>query len=422
MGRKRHAPKEIGFMNSYRYVILGGGMVAGYAAQSFVEGGLKPRELCIISAEAALPYERPPLSKDFLAGKAEEGEILINDEAFYRQHGIGLKLSTPIAAVDFDAKQLTTEAGETIGYEKLLIATGARVRTLDVPGAELDAVLYLRSLDDSRRIRESAGKAQQTLIIGGGYIGLETSAVLAQKKLPVTVIASGEKLLARMFTPEISDFFQRYYEARGVVFVKNAKVVALQGDGRVSGVTLDNGQQLSGDLVLAGIGVAPQTALFENSALKIEKGKGIVVNEYLETNLPDVYAAGDAVIYQDVIFNKPRHVEHWNNAVEGGKHVAGVMMGKREAYRQLPYFFSDEFDLSWEFWGDVEEFDRVLYRGEIESAQFSAWWIKDERLVAAFVMNRPDEERELAPQWIEAQQKVDAEKLQDATKPLQAPA
>ncbi len=405
-------------MSTYRYVILGGGMVAGYAAQSFVEQGLQTGELCIVSQEAALPYERPPLSKDFLAGKAEEEEILINDAAFYREHGITLKQSTPVASVDFDAKQLTTEAGETIGYEKLLIATGAKLRKLDIPGAELDGVLYLRSLEDSRRIRESADKAQRAVIIGGGYIGLETSSVLAQKGVATTVVASGEKLLARMFTPEMSDFFQRYYEERGVVFVKNTKATALTGNGRVESVTLDNGQELPGDLVLAGIGVAPQTDLFENSALKIEKSKGIVVNEFLETSVPDVYATGDVVNYRDVIFDKQRHVEHWNNAVEGGKHVAGVMMGQREAYRQLPYFFSDEFDLSWEFWGDVEEFDRVVYRGEIESAKFSAWWLKDGILVAAFVMDRPDEERDLAPQWIEAHQKVDAEKLGDATQPL----
>jgi NADPH-dependent 2,4-dienoyl-CoA reductase/sulfur reductase-like enzyme len=406
-------------MNNYRYVILGGGMVAGYAAQSFVEGGLKPGELCIMAQEAALPYERPPLSKDFLAGKAKEEEILINDEAFYSEHGITLKQSTPVAKVDFDAKQLTTDAGETIGYEKLLIATGAKLRKLDIPGAELGGVLYLRSLEDSARIREQADKAQRVVIIGGGYIGLETSSVLAQKDIPTTVIVSGEKLLARMFTPEMSDFFRSYYEERGVIFVKNAKAASLQGDGRVAGVTLDNGQKLSSDLVLAGIGVAPQTDLFEDGALQIEKGKGIVVNEFLETNLPDVYAAGDVVNYWDVIFNKQRHVEHWNNAVEGGKHVAKVMLGKREAYRQLPYFFSDEFDLSWEFWGDVDEFNRVVYRGEIESAKFSAWWLRDGVLVAAFVMDRPDEERDLAPQWIEAHQKVDAEKLQDATQPLE---
>src|SRR5690606_25757940 len=157
--------------------------------------------------------------------------------------------------------------------EKLLLATGARVKTLDVPGAELDGVLYLRSVDDARRIRESAGQARRAVIIGGGYIGLETSAVLAQQQVPTTVVASGQNLLARLFTPEMAAFFQRYYEERGVTFVKNSKAIELRGEGRVTGVLLESGQELPGDLVLAGIGVAPQTALFENSALQIEKGK-----------------------------------------------------------------------------------------------------------------------------------------------------
>lgn len=405
-------------MSTYRYVILGGGMVAGYAAQSFVEHGLQDGELCIVTQEAAFPYERPPLSKEFLAGESQEEEILINDEDFYRKGGITLKKSTSVTEVLFDAKQLKTKNGETIGYEKLLIATGARVRTLKIPGAELKGVHYLRSLEDSRHIRESADNAKRAVVIGGGYIGLETSAVLAQKELPVTLVVSGEKLLARMFTREMSDFFQNYYEKRGVAFVKNAKATALTGNGHVTGITLDTGQELSGDLVLAGIGVEPQTSLFEGSSLQMKEGEGIVVNEYLETNIPDVYAAGDVVNYWDVIFDKQRHVEHWNNAVESGKHVAGVMQGKREPYRQLPYFFSDEFDLSWEFWGDVEEFDQVVYRGQMEKAQFSTWWLKDGHLTAAFVMNRPEEERKLAPQWIEAQQKVDVEKIQDAAQPL----
>jgi NADPH-dependent 2,4-dienoyl-CoA reductase/sulfur reductase-like enzyme len=199
--------------------------------------------------------------------------------------------------------------------------------------------------------------------------------------------------------------------------VPNAKATALNGNGRVEGVVLDSGQELPADLVVAGIGVTPQTTLFENTGLRLNQG--IAVNEYLETNLPDVYAAGDAVSYWDVLFKKQRHVEHWNNAVEGGKHVAGVMMGRREPFRQVPYFFSDEFDLSWEFWGDVEVFDRVLYRGDMETAQFSAWWLKEGRLAAAFVMNRPDEERDLAQQWITAQQPIDLGPLEDAAQPSQ---
>jgi NADPH-dependent 2,4-dienoyl-CoA reductase/sulfur reductase-like enzyme len=420
-----HSTKESFFMNTYRYVILGGGMVAGYAAQQFVEQGLKPGELCIVSNEATLPYERPPLSKDFLAGKAELNEILINDETFYREHGIELRLSTLVTAVDFAGKRLETADGEAIDYEKLLIATGARVKTLGIPGADLDGVLYLRSPDDSRRIRERTSQAKRVVVVGGGYIGLETSAVLSQRgpgqaDFSTTVILSGDTLLPRLFTPEMSAFFRRYYEARGVTFITNARASALRGDGRVESIALDSGQEVPADAVVAGVGVVPQVALFEGSGLDLDQCDGIVVNEYLETNLPDVYAAGDAVNYRDVIFNKQRHVEHWNNATEGGRHAARVMMGQREPFRQLPYFFSDEFDLSWEFWGDVEGFDQTVHRGDVEAAQFSVWWLKEKRVVAAFVMNRPDEERELAPQWIEAGQEVDPALLRQADESLSA--
>lgn len=405
-------------MKKYRYVILGGGMVAGNAAQVFVEQGLKPGELCIVSRESALPYERPPLSKDFLAGKAEQDEILIKDEAFYREHGIELLRNTTIAAVDLDNKQLRTERDEVIPYDKLLIATGARVRTLDVPGAKLEGVHYLRSLNDSQSIRDHAKSAKQAVVIGGGYISLETSAVLAQRGIATTVVLPGDLLLPRLFTPQMSAFFQKYYEERGVTFATQSKVTGFKGNGRVESVVLDSGNELPADLVIAGIGVVPETELFENSGLRLDQG--IVVNEYLETDRLDVYAAGDAVSYYDVIFQKQRHVEHWNNAVEGGKHVARVMSGQREPYRQLPYFFSDEFDLSWEFWGDTEGSDLVVHRGDMEAAKFSVWWLKQGRLVAAFVMDRPDEERDLAQQWITAQEQVDPELLQDANKTLPA--
>lgn len=406
-------------MSSYPYLILGGGMVAGYAAGSFVEQGLAPGALCMLSQEEHLPYERPPLSKGFLAGEVQPAEVLIHPESFYQEHGIEVRLGTRVIQVDFQHKQVVTANGERIGYQKLLLATGSRVRRLTLPGADLAGLHYLRSLDDARRLREAAAQASQALVIGAGYIGLEASASLARQGLATTVIASEAKLLPRLFTPEMSDFFQDYFEARGVSFVKQAKVTAIEGSEKVAGLKLDSGARLEGDLVLAGIGVTPATELFANSALRLDqRDRSICVDEYLETSLPGVYAAGDAVNYVDSLFLKRRHVEHWNNASAGGKHVARVMSGKREAYAQLPYFFSDVFDLSWEFWGDTEDSDRVVYRGELASTSFSVWWLRAGHPVAAFVMNRPDEEREKAPEWIQARRRVDPERLSQADQPL----
>lgn len=405
-------------MSDYRYLILGGGMVAGYAATAFAAQGLQPGELCIVSREASPPYERPPLSKTFLAGEVQPEEILIHAAGFYREHGIDLRLNTAVTQVDFKHRRLITAGGEALGYDKLLLAPGVRVRELELPGAGLEGVQYLRSLADASALRERAARARQALVIGGGYLGLEVSASLARQGLPTTVLLRGETLLPRLFTPQMSAFFQGYYEQRGVGFVKQAELTAIEGQARAAGVRLASGQLLAGDLVVAGIGVVPDTRLFERTALKLDRG--IVVNEYLETSLPGVYAAGDAVAYWDLLSHSRRHVEHWNNATEGGKHVAGVMMGRREPYRQLPYFFSDIFDLSWEFWGDSEGHDQVLYRGDPATPSFSTWWLKEGRLCAAFVMKRPDEERELAPRWIEARQQLSPQLLQDAAQPLAA--
>lgn len=405
-------------MQHFSYVILGGGMVAGYAAKEFAERSGQPGTLLIVGAEPTLPYERPPLSKDFLAGKTRDAnEIVINEAAFYRDHGIDMRLDTIVADVDLVNQRLRTASGDEIGFDKLLIATGSKVRTLDLPGSDLSGIHYLRTVNDSASIRKAAAQARQVVVIGGGYIGLETSAVLAQHGLNPTVILPDDRLMRRLFTPEMGAFFGRFYTERGVTLKTNAKATAFNGDDHVRAVVLDSGEELAADLVVAGIGVAPLTDLFTSSGLLITNG--IVVNEYLETNLPNVYAAGDVTNYRDVIFGKQRHVEHWNNAVEQGKHAMRVMLGEREPFRVLPYFFSDEFDLSWEFWGDTDEYDQVVYRGDVNSPSFSAWWLKADRLMAAFVMARPDDERDAAQAWIADRRTVDADRLRDESKPLQ---
>ncbi|MGD9890796.1 MAG: NAD(P)/FAD-dependent oxidoreductase, partial [Dehalococcoidia bacterium] len=213
-------------MQIYKYVILGGGMVAGYAARELVEGGLRSGDLAIISADGALPYERPPLSKGFLAGKEEETSIFINDRAFYDAHGITVHLGTAIDAVDLGQQRLRRQAGEEIGYDKLLIATGANVRRLAVPGATLDGILYLRSLHDAKRILAQAEGARRAVVIGAGFIGMEVASVLAQRGIETTIVYPGERVWQRFFTPEISAFFQRYYEGRGVSLVAGERVVS----------------------------------------------------------------------------------------------------------------------------------------------------------------------------------------------------
>jgi NADPH-dependent 2,4-dienoyl-CoA reductase/sulfur reductase-like enzyme len=403
-------------MNGSKFVIVGGGMVAGYAAKQLVELGLPSGELAILSADTSIPYERPPLSKGFLAGRDTEESIRINSEDFYREHGIEVRLGCRIASVDPQHQRLSLQAGGEFRFDKLIVATGAQVRTLDVPGAQLANVKYLRSLDDSKAIRECARNVKRAAVIGGGFIGMEVAAVLAQKGVEVTIILREDRIWKQFFSPQMSSSFEAYYTARGVRFFKMATVKELRGDGTVDSVVLGDGHSIASELVVAGIGVRPVTELFANSG--IEVADGVMVNEYLETSAPGIFAAGDIANYQDVLFQKRRRVEHWDNAVSQGQYCARALMGERTPFKHVPYFFSDVFDLSYEFWGDPSGADTIINRGELSTNSFSVWWLQKRAVVAAFAMNRPDEERDVAPKWIETRQTVSSDKLADRSKSI----
>lgn len=403
-------------MNSFRYIVLGGGMVAGYAAREIVERGLGHGELAIVSSDDALPYERPPLSKGFLAGNGNEEGIFINDAAFYGDHGIDLRLGTVIDKIDFDGRTLHTRNGDAFRFEKLLIATGAVPRHFEVPGADLDGLLYLRSLDDSKTIRRRASAATNAVIAGSGFIGMEVAAVFAHKGIPTTMVFPEERVWRRLFSPEMSEYFERYFEARGVTFERKVTIRAFGGRERVESVLAEDGREIAADLVVAGIGATPATTLFEGTGLKLSNG--IVVNEYLETNIQDVWAAGDVANYRDALSGGFRRVEHWDNAVKQGQHAARALLGTHKPFENVPYFFSDVFDLSWEFWGDPADADRAVIRGDVAKNSFSVWWLKQGCASAAFVLRRPDEERESAEQWVREHHEVSPVLLADASRPL----
>lgn len=400
-------------MKHYPYVILGGGVVAGYAAQAFVAHGLVPGALCIVAAEAHLPYDRPPLSKAYLAGSVSVADLLINPPAFYEAHGIAVQLATPVDYVDFTQQRLYCH-GESLVYDKLLIATGARAQPLTVPGAELAGIHYLRTLDDADQIRQVAATAQRAIVIGGGFIGMEVSAILQELGLKTTLVFPGPHLNERIFTTRMAAFFENYYCDCGVTLLPQERVTGFVSDnGHVTHVSLASGKDLPTDLVVAGVGIAPNTELFIDTPLQVDDG--IVINRFLETSMPNVYAAGDVACYRDLLYNRLRRVDHWDNAVRQGHLAARIMLGQREEYRHVPYLFSRSFDRSYELWGDAQAAERVVYRGDVESGSFSAWWLSPSgRLVAAFVMDRPEEERHLAQQWIEEGQLLNTDCLRDA--------
>jgi NADPH-dependent 2,4-dienoyl-CoA reductase/sulfur reductase-like enzyme len=397
-------------VTSYKHVIVGGGMVAGYFAKAYVEAGGNAGELAIISADDALPYERPPLSKSFLAGKDSEEAVLINGADFYRSNGIHLQMNTRVSSIDRQAKRLRTSSGDDIAFERLILATGADVRTLEIPGATSEKVLYLRSLADSRRIRDRAASAKKAVVAGGGFIAMEVASVLASRGVETTMLVRHDRVWKSFFTPEMSAFFEKYYIERGVRVLKQTEPVAIEHDATA---LLTGGQRVDFDLLVAGIGVRPVTALASEAGLRVDNG--IVVNEFLETQESSILAAGDVANYPDSVFgNRRRRVEHWDNAVSQGQHVARTLLGKRDPFVHVPYFFSDIFDLSYEFWGDPSEADRIVHRGDLHTSSFSVWWFSRDTLVAAFAMNRPDEERDVAPELIRSRQVLSAVRLRDA--------
>ena len=399
-------------MKSFPIVILGGGVVAGYAAKEFVAQGGKKGDLAIVTAENVLPYERPSLSKGFLAGKEEASDIQISGAAFYRKHGIAIYRSFPVRKADLRSHRLHSSSGELIGFEKLIIATGSTVRRLSVPGADRLGILYLRQLRDSQRIHAQIKRGKRAVVIGSGFIGMEVASVLASRGVQTTMVFPDDRVWKHLFTPSVSTFFETQFSKHGITLMKNEKVVALTHKNRECQVVLASGKQVPTDFVVAGIGVIPAVELFHRTPL--DTHDGIQVNEFLETNVPGIWAAGDVANYPDHIFHRRRRVEHWDNAVEQGRVAMRNMTDKLQPFIHVPYFFSDVFDLSYEFWGDASGHDQVVYRGNMDDKQLSVWWLKKRTLCAALIMNRPDDERRYAPRWILRRPRLDPKALQHA--------
>jgi NADPH-dependent 2,4-dienoyl-CoA reductase/sulfur reductase-like enzyme len=394
-------------------------MVAGFAAREMAEAGLGRGELTLVSADEELPYHRPPLSKGFLAGEEEASEILINEPGFYDDRGVALRLETRVEAVDLAKRVLTLAGGAELGFERLLLATGSEPRRLAVPGGDLQRVHTLRSMSDSRRIREGAENASRAVVVGGGFIGTEVAAVLADQGLETTLLFRGDRLLQSLFTPEMSHYLASVYRENGVTLRPGAEVDRFRGEGALAGVELASGDVLEADLVVLGLGALPVTGLFRDTGLTLDDG--VVVDEHLATGVRDVWAAGDIARYRDPVLGGRRRVEHWDNAVEQGRLAGRNLLGAGEAYDRTPYFFSDVFDLSWELWGDPRGADEVAIRGELESGSFSAWWLQGTRVAAAFVMARSEDERAAAEPLIRSRMPVEADRLADPDLPLPSP-
>jgi len=368
-------------------IIIGASHAAAQCCVSLRQGGWTG-EIILIGDEVDLPYHRPPLSKDFLSGSKALDDILIRPREAYDTANIRLKLGVRVTDIDREHKRVTTNEGETLSYDKLVLATGARVRKLPIPGADDPRVMYLRDAQDVRLIKASLPKSSKAVIIGGGYIGLETAASLRKQGLQVTVLEAMERILQRVTAPIMSDFYRRIHVEEGVLIRENEMATEIIEKGDMLVVKTKSGQDYSADIVIIGIGVIPNIELAEAASLKT--GNGIKVNAYCQTSDPDIYAIGDVTWHHNPIYDTYLRLESVPNATEQGKTAALHMNGKAKPYKSLPWFWSDQFDLKLQIAGLSTDFDDVIIRGDNESSRsFAAFYFKGDKFIAVDAVNAP---------------------------------
>jgi len=370
-------------------IIIGASHAAAQCSVSLRQSGWVGN-IILIGDEIDLPYHRPPLSKDFLSGSKGLEDIHIRPAEAYAVANITLKLGVRVTDIDRGQKRVTTDRGETLSYDKLVLATGARVRKLPIPGANDPRVMYLRDAKDVRLIKASLAKSRKAVIIGGGYIGLETAASLRKQGLEVTVVEAMERILQRVTAPIMSDFYRRIHSEEGVLIHENEMASDITEQGNMLVVKTKSGQNYPADIVIIGIGVIPNIELAEAAGLKTSNG--IEVNEYCQTSDSDIYAIGDVTWHYNPIYDTHMRLESVPNATEQGKTAALHMNGKAKPYNSLPWFWSDQFDLKLQIAGLSNGYDDIILRGDHEiTRSFAAFYFKGEKLLAVDAVNAPRE-------------------------------
>ena len=366
------------------HVIVGAGLAGAKTAELLREEGFDGR-IILIGGEPERPYERPPLSKDYLRGEADREKARVHDEGFYADHAIELRTGTTAERLDVRAREVVLEGGERVGFDRLLLATGAEPRRLDVPGADLDGVHYLRDLADADRLKDAFAKGGRLVVIGGGWIGVEVAASARQLGLEVAVVEPSDVLLERTLGPRLGGFYGRVHSDHGVDLCTGVAPERFEGSGRVERVVLSDGRVLDCDVVVVGIGVVPRTELTQGAGILVENG--IIANKHLETNMRGIYVAGDVASAHHPFYGHRVRVEHWANALNQPATAARSMLGKPAAYTRLPYFFSDQYDVGMEFTGDNRGADEVVLRGDPATREFIAFWLAHGTVVAGMNVN-----------------------------------
>jgi 3-phenylpropionate/trans-cinnamate dioxygenase ferredoxin reductase subunit len=410
-------------MSKQTFLIVGASLAGAKAAEALRELGFDGRVM-LIGSEPERPYERPPLSKDYLSGKVDVEKVYVHDESFYESHDIELRRSCTVERIEQASAEVVLAGGERLGYDRLLLATGAEPRSLSIPGANLDGIYYLRTLPDSQRLRERIEQGGTVVVIGAGWIGCEVAATARQAGLEVTVIDPASVPLERVLGGEAGAIYRDIHTDHGVQMLLGNGVESLEGGRAVERVRTSDGRVIDCDFVVAGIGATPRTALAARTEIVVKDG--LVVNEYLETAVKGIFAAGDVANARHPLYGQLR-IEHWANALNQGPAAARNMLGSVDAqdpvldhpvaYERIPYFYSDQYDVGMEYTGHAVEWDEVIFRGDPAAREFIAFWLKDERILAGMNVNVWDVTEQVQA-LIRSRLRVDRDRLADPDVPL----
>jgi 3-phenylpropionate/trans-cinnamate dioxygenase ferredoxin reductase subunit len=401
-------------MSERVFVIVGASLAGAKAAETLRAEGFDGR-VVLVGEESDLPYERPPLSKGYLLGNDPRESAFPHDRAWYDEQRVELLLGQPATAIDRTAKTVTLADGNAVNYDKLLLATGSRVRRVDLPGSDLPHVRYLRRIEDSEALKEAFGQRPRVAVVGAGWIGLETAAAARTAGCDVTVVELDTLPLRRVLGDELAAVFRDLHAEHGVDFRFGAKLSEIRPDH----VVLDTGD-VPADLVIVGIGIQPNVDLAEAAGLAVDNG--VVTDAGLRTDDPDIYACGDVASWDHPGLKRRLRVEHWANALNGGPAAAKAMLGQDVTYDPVPYFFTDQYDLGMEFagWFEPKDVERVVFRGDKASREFIAFWTAGGRVLAGMNVNvwdvTDDIQALVRAGW--AGRSVDADRLADPDVPL----
>ncbi len=398
-----------------RFVVVGGGHAAGQAVASLRQDGFDG-EIVVIGDEPHIPYQRPPLSKQYLSGEHTIDRVYLRAAAFYDERKITLHLGTRATRVDPKAHSVALSSGVTIQYDKLLLATGSRARRLNIPGSDLAGINYLRTVADVDAIRAGFGAGKKITIAGGGYIGLEVASVAAAAGLDVTVLEMEERILKRVTTPAMSAFYHGLHSGRGVTIRTSTKVSGFEGSGgHVEAVLTESGERIPADLVIVGVGIIPNTEIASVAGIACDNG--ILVDDHCRTSDPDVYAAGDCTNHPNSLLGRRLRLESVPNAMEQARVATANMNGGDATYASIPWFWSDQYELKLQMVGFSSDGDTAVVRGDPATNQFATFYLKNGVLVAVDAVNSPREFM-ACRQMVDKRAKPDPAKLADPKVPL----